>query len=73
MGDKRVHKQDKDSKNQKDSREFAREQRENLPLDESVRHRSAESVIKGGDNEQKGEPSRPGQATHKGSVPLINK
>jgi hypothetical protein len=73
MGDKRTHKPDKDSKNQKESREFAREQRDESPIDQSTRHRSAESVEKGGDNEQKGEPSRHGQATHKGPVPLINK
>jgi hypothetical protein len=73
MGDKRVHRPDKDRKNEKDSREFAREQRNTNEVDESLRHRSAESVVKGGVNEQRGEPPRPGHETHKGPAPLINK
>jgi hypothetical protein len=71
MGKKRVHKKDHDAHNEKHSREVAREQRGEGEVDESLRHRSAESVVKGGVNEQRGEP-RPGQATYKGPRPLEN-
>jgi hypothetical protein len=72
MGDKRVHKPDKDKHNEKHSRENAREQRDGSEVDESVRHRSTHSVVEGGENEQRGEPTRPGNVTPKGPMPLQN-
>jgi hypothetical protein len=72
MGKKRVHKKDRDTHNEKHSREVAREQRGADQTDESLRHRSAESVVEGGANEQRGEP-RPGQGIYKGPAPLENK
>ena len=71
MGKKRVHKPDHDTHNEKHSREVAREQHGESKVDESLRHRSTESVVKGGANEKRGEP-RPGQATYKGPRPLEN-
>ena len=73
MGKKRVHKPDHDSHNEKASREQTRRQRNSPKLDESMRHRSGHSVVEGGANEERGEPSREGYETHKGPVPLINK
>jgi hypothetical protein len=73
MPKKRVHKQDHDTHDEKHRREFAREQRGKSEVDESVRHRSGHSVVEGGVNEKRGEPQRPGQETHKGPAPLINK
>jgi hypothetical protein len=69
MGKKRVHKKGHDTHNEKHSREIAREQRGEGEIDESLRHRSVESVVKGGEDEERGEP-RPGQGTYKGPVPL---
>jgi hypothetical protein len=71
MGKKRVHKKDHDTHNEKHSHEVARAQHGEGEVDESLRHRSAESVAKGGENEARGEP-RPGQATYKGPLPLEN-
>jgi hypothetical protein len=73
MPKKRVHKPDHDAHGEKHGREFAREQRGKGEVDESLRHRSAESVVEGGVDEKRGEPRRPGQETHKGPAPLINK
>jgi hypothetical protein len=71
MSKKRVHKKDRDAHNEKHSREVAREQRGEGEVDESLRHRSAESVVRGGANEQRGEP-REGQGIYKGPAQLEN-
>ena len=73
MSDKRVHKPDKDKHNEKEARENLRKQRDTSEVDEALRHRSEQSVVDGGQNEQRGEPSRHGQATQKGNKPLLNK
>jgi hypothetical protein len=72
MGKKRIHKQDHDTHNEKHSRDLARKQRGGGEADEALRHRSVESVVQGGANEERGEP-RSGQGTYKGPALLDDK
>jgi hypothetical protein len=73
MSDKRVHKPNKDKHNEKEARENLRQQRETAEVDEALRHRSNQSVVEGGQDEQRGEPPRHGHLTPKGPRPLENK